>query len=65
MSPKQLNRLVEEFVGKHHLRELVTVPQMRLVYWKLLDKRLKYGDLIGNNEMDWLARSSLELECSA
>ena len=46
MSKKHLNRYVEQFVGKHNLRELDTIDQMQVVIAGMIGKRLLYKDLI-------------------
>ncbi|MDE0152266.1 MAG: IS1595 family transposase [Gammaproteobacteria bacterium] len=45
-SPKHLNRYVQEFAGKHNLRELDTLQQMRRIVAGMVGKRLKYRDLV-------------------
>lgn len=49
ISPKHLNRYVQEFAGKHNIRELDTLLQMAHMARGLLGKRLKYHDLIADN----------------
>ena len=46
MSPKHLQRYVDEFVGRHNLRNLDTLEQMELVASRMMGKRLKYRDLV-------------------
>ena len=46
MSKKYLNRYVEQFAGKHNLRELDTIDQMQVVIAGVIGKRLLYKDLI-------------------
>ena len=46
MSPKHLNRYVQEFVGRNNIRDLDTVEQMEVIAVGLIGKRLRYGDLI-------------------
>ena len=46
MSVKQLQRYVE-FSGRHNLRELDTIDQMRAVVMAVVGRRLMYRDLIG------------------
>ena len=46
LSVKHLQRYVNEFVGRHNIRELNTVDQMGLVARSLVGKRLKWKDLI-------------------
>ena len=46
LSPKHLHRYVNEFAGRHNIRELDTMTQMTFIVRKLMGKRLKYQDLI-------------------
>ena len=46
MSPKHLQRYVDEFAGRHNIREMDTIDQMRHVVAGLVGKRLLYRDLI-------------------
>ena len=45
MSVKHLNRYVTEFAGKHNVRELDTLDQMKVMARGLNNKRLQYQDL--------------------
>ena len=45
-SPKHLDRYVREFSGRHNMREADTLEQMALVAHGLLNKQLRYQDLI-------------------
>ncbi len=56
MSPKHLNRYVQEFAGKHNLREFDTLDQMRLVLRRLMGRRLTYKRLIRSNGLSSAAR---------
>ena len=47
MSKKHLQRYVDEFVGRHNVRDLDTVDQMRVVVAGMWGKRLRYRDLRG------------------
>jgi len=47
MSPKHLQRYVNEFAGRHNDRPLDTRHQMTSVARKMAGKRLKYDELIG------------------
>ena len=49
MSHKHLDRYVQEFAGRHNLRELDTLDQMGCVAKGMRGKRLKYEDLIADN----------------
>ena len=58
MSPKHLNRYVNEFAGKHNIRDADTIDQMQHVVAGLVGKRLMYRDLISDNGLPSGARSS-------
>ena len=45
MSPKHLPRYVQEFAGKHNLRDLDTIVQMARIVLGMRHKRLRYRDL--------------------
>ena len=45
MSPKHLDRYVQEFAGRHNLRDIDTITQTGLVVRGLEEKRLTYADL--------------------
>ena len=57
MSPKHLNRYVQEFAGKHNVREEDTLAQMVTVAAGLIGKRLMYKTLIKDNGLPSGARS--------
>ena len=57
LSPKHLDRYVQEFAGKHNMRELGTVDQMRDVAARMIGRRLLYRDLIADNGLSSGARS--------
>ena len=57
MSPKHLNRYVQEFSGKHNLRDMDTAAQMAVVAAGLIGKRLMYSQLIADNGLPSGARS--------
>ena len=47
MSAKHLQRYVDEFSGRHNMRQLDTIDQMRLMAKSMDGKRLRYRDLVG------------------
>ena len=56
MSPKHLNRYVRQFAGKHNLRPLDTMDQLRAVAAALVGKPLPYAELIEDNGLSNHAR---------
>lgn len=46
MSPKHLQRYVNEFKGRHYVRRLDTIEQMKRLICGMIGKRLRYADLI-------------------
>ena len=46
ISPEHLNRYVQEFAGRHNMRNLDTLDQMALVARSMDGKRLRYRELI-------------------
>ena len=58
LSPKHLNRYVQEFAGKHNIRELDTHAQMAITAARLIGKRLPYLKLIADNGLSSGARST-------
>lgn len=56
ISPKHLNRYVQEFAGKHNIRELGTVAQMRDTVLRLVGRNLLRTDLIADNGLSSTAR---------
>jgi len=46
ISPKHLQRYVDQFAGKHNLRGLDTIDQMGHVVAAMVGKRLLYKDLV-------------------
>ena len=57
MSPKHLDRYVQEFAGKHNVRDLDTLDQMRSVVTQLMGRTLPYQRLIRDNGLPSGARS--------
>ena len=57
MSPKHLNRYVQEFAGRHNLRDADTLTQMGMVVRGFEGRRLRYSELIAPNGLDSGARS--------
>ena len=57
ISPKHLNRYVQEFAGKHNIRESGTLAQMRDTVAQLVGRNLLYRDLIADNGLASGARS--------
>ena len=57
MSPRHLNRYVQEFAGKHNVREDDTLAQMVTVAAGLTGKPLMYRELIKDNGLPNGARS--------
>ncbi len=56
LSPKHLNRYVQEFAAKHNMRNSGTLAQMRDTVARLVGKNLIYRDLIADNGLSRLAR---------
>ena len=46
MSPKHLQRYVNEVAGRHNIRDRDTITQMALITRGMVGKRLRYADLI-------------------
>ena len=57
MSPKHLQRYVDEFAGRHNVREADTVEQMSTMVTGMVGKQLRYKELIADNCLDSGARS--------
>ena len=57
LSPKHLDRYVQEFVGKHNMRDSDTSEQMRGLVERMDGKRLQYRDLIADNGLASGARA--------
>ena len=56
LSPKHLNRYVQEFAGKHNIRDSGTLAQMRNAVAGLVGRNLFYRDLIADNGLPSGAR---------
>ena len=57
ISKKHLNRYVHEFAGKHNIRKLDTLTQMRDTVSGLVGRSLLHKNLIADNGLDSSARS--------
>ena len=57
LSPKHLDRYVQEFAGKHNLRHKDTSEQMCGLVARMDGKRLRYQDLIADNGLSSGART--------
>ena len=49
ISPKHLHRYINEFAGKHNVRELDTMAQMQEIARRMAGRRLTYRALIADN----------------
>ena len=58
LSPKHLDRYVQEFAGRHNVREQDTIEQMAAVTDGMEGKRLTYDRLIAENGLESGARSA-------
>ena len=58
MSPKHLQRYINEFTGRHNFRKCDTAMQLRLLAQMMEGKRLRYADLIADNGLESGARSA-------
>ena len=52
LSPKHLDRYVQEFAGRHNVREQDTIDQMASLRTGMEGKRLRYRTLIAANGLD-------------
>ena len=57
LSPKHLDRYVQEFAGRHNIREQDTEAQLVSLAFGMEGKRLRYNDLIAENGLDSGART--------
>ena len=46
LSPKHLQRYINEFSGKHNIRDKDTIDQMHAIVAGMIGKRLMYSDLV-------------------
>ena len=58
LSPKHLDRYVQEFAGKHNMRNSGTLAQMRATTARLVGRNLLYRELVAENGLSSGARSS-------
>ena len=58
LSPKHLDRYVQEFAGKHNMRNSGTLAQMRTTAARLVGRNLLYRELVADNGLSSGARSS-------
>ena len=56
-SPKRMQRYIAEFSGRHNVRNLDTIDQMRFIVAAMIGKRLMYRTLIADGEQPSGARS--------
>ena len=57
MSPKHLERYINEFSGRHNVREADTIDQMEVAFTHMIGKHLAYSALVADNGMSSGARS--------
>lgn len=57
ISPKHLDRYVQEFAGKHNMRDSGTLFQMQTTVAGLVGRNLLYRDLVADNGLSSMARS--------
>ena len=57
MSPQHLHRYVNEFAGRHNIRDFDTIAQMTALERGMVGKRLRYRDLIADNVISSGVRS--------
>ena len=57
ISPKHLNRYVHEFAGKHNIRDLDTLAQMRDTVARMVGRNLLRNRLTADNGLSSMARS--------
>ena len=57
LSPKHLDRYIQEFAGRHNLREQDTIDQLTAISDGMNGRRLRYRTLIADNGLNSAARS--------
>ena len=57
LSPKHLDRYVQEFAGRNNIRDLGTLSQMRDTVTRIIGRNLLYRNLIADNGLSSGARS--------
>ena len=57
MSPKHLERYINEFASRHNVREADTIDQMETAFTHMVGKHLAYRTLIADNGLSSGARS--------
>ena len=57
ISPKHLDQYVKEFAGRHNIRDLDTLAQMRDTVARLVGRNLLHRTLVADNGFDSTARS--------
>ena len=57
LSPKHLDRYVQEFAGRHNIRDLGTISQMRDTVTRIIGRKLLYRTLIAATGLSSGARS--------
>ena len=62
LSHKHMQRYVDEFTGRHNMRDLDTKDQMALVSMSMVGKSLRFKDLIEDNGLPSGARGGVRLE---
>ena len=58
LSPKHLDRYVQEFAGRHNIRERDTLEQMGTIFGAMHESKLSYKDLIKPNGLSSGARAA-------
>ncbi len=57
MSPKHLQRYVDEFAGRHNVRNADTIRQIESIVTGMVGRKLTYEQLIADNGFSSGARS--------